>query len=99
MGLQFFAGVIKVDEEGQADENGFSPRYNFDTIKNSFLSVFILLTGENWNELMYVVMRAVHPIAAVYFVLVIVTGSVILLQLLVAILLNNFDESHKIAEK
>ncbi|CAI2379843.1 unnamed protein product [Moneuplotes crassus] len=99
MGLQFFAGKLRLNSQGNYDPNVRSIRYNFDTIKNAFLSVFILLTGENWNQIMYVAMRAVHPFASVYFVVVIVMGSIIILQLLVAILLKNFDQAHKIAEK
>ncbi|CAI2380762.1 unnamed protein product [Moneuplotes crassus] len=99
MGLQFFAGELKFNENEEPDPNGTSPRYNFDNFKNAFLVVFILLTGENWNEMMYVTMRALHPIASIYFFIVIVMGSIIILQLLVAILLKNFDQSHKIAEK
>lgn len=99
MGMQFFAGNMKFDENDLPDENGTSPRYNFDNFYESFLSVFIILTGENWNEMMYNAMRTTNPIASVYFVIVIVTGTVIMLQLLVAIMLNNFDYSHKLAEK
>ena len=99
MGMQFFAGKIKFNENAQPDSNGKSPRYNFDTINEGFLSVFLLLTGENWNEMMYNAMRSTSPLAALYFIIVIVMGSIIMLQLLVAILLNNFDQSHKIAEK
>jgi hypothetical protein len=99
MGMQFFAGALKFNADGEPDSNGSSPRYNFDNFYESFLSVFIILTGENWNEMMYNAMRATSPIACVYFIIVIVTGSVIMLQLLVAIMLNNFDYSHKLAEK
>ena len=97
--MQFFAGEIKFNEDDLPDPNGVSPRYNFDDILNSFLSVFIILTGENWNEMMYNAMRSTNPSASIYFILVIVMGSIIILQLLVAILINNFDDSHKIAEK
>lgn len=99
MGMQFFAGNIKFDENDQFDLNGESPRYNFDNFRNAFLSVFIIFTGENWNEMMYDGMRSTNPIAAIYFIVVIVVGNIIILQLLVAIVLSNFDESRKLTTK
>ena len=99
MGMQFFAGKLKFNADDQLDDNGSSPRYNFDTFGKAFLSVFIILTGENWNEFMYDAMRATSDIACMYFITVIVLGNIIMLQLLVAIVLSNFDESRKFTAK
>ena len=100
IGMQFFAGKIKFNESDVFDkENGESPRHNFDTFGHAFLSVFIILTGENWNEMMYDAMRATSRLACFYFIGIIVLGSIVLLQLLVAIVLSNFDESRKIMDK
>jgi len=100
IGMQFFAGNIKFNEFDVFDkENGESPRHNFDTFGHAFLSVFIILTGENWNSMMYDAMRATSELAAVYFVLVMIMGNIIMLQLLVAIVLSNFDESRKVSAK
>lgn len=63
MGMQFFAGKLKFNSNDRPDDNGESPRYNFDTFDQAFLSVFIILTGENWNEFMYDAMRATSKIA------------------------------------
>jgi voltage-dependent calcium channel N type alpha-1B len=63
MGMQFFAGSVKFNELDQPDSDGKSPRYNFNTFDKAFLTVFIIFTGENWNELMYDAMRATHEIA------------------------------------
>ena len=99
VGMQLFAGNLKFDENDQPDSNGSSPRYNFDNFWRAFLSVFIIFTGENWNEMMYNGMRSTTPIAALYFMVVIVVGNIIILQLLVAIVLSNFDESRKLTAK
>jgi hypothetical protein len=100
MGMQFFGGKLKFDHVDKHDtKNGTSIRYNFDTFPRAFLSVFIILTGENWNEMMYDSMRATSNFAAFYFIIVIVWGNFIILQLLVAIVINNFDESRKLTEK
>lgn len=99
MGMQFFAGKLRTNENDQCDSNGVSPRYNFDDFFGAFLSVFIILTGENWNEMMYNAMRCTSQIACLYFITVLVLGNIIMLQLLVAIVLSNFDQSHKNTEK
>ena len=49
--------------------------------------------------MMYDAMRATSELAAVYFVLVMIMGNIIMLQLLVAIVLSNFDESRKVSAK
>lgn len=58
MGMQFFAGKIKFDAEDKPDPAGKSPRYNFDTFWEAFLSVFIILTGEGWDRMMHDAMRS-----------------------------------------
>jgi hypothetical protein len=63
MGMQFFAGKIKFNELDQPDSDGKSVRYSFNTFDKAFLTVFIIFTGENWNEMMYDAMRATHEIA------------------------------------
>jgi len=99
MGMQFFSGKIKFNDQGTPDENGTSPRFNFDTFDKAFLSVFITLTGENWDSLMYNAMRSTNAFASIYFVALMVLGKIIIIQLLVAIVINNFDQSHKATEK
>lgn len=42
---QFFNGDLK-------DLDGEPSRYNFSTTANSLITIFIVLTGENWNEIM-----------------------------------------------
>ncbi|CAG9459996.1 unnamed protein product [Pedinophyceae sp. YPF-701] len=66
-------------------------RHNFDNIYWSVLTIFQILTGENWNEVMYDGMRKVGWYAAFYFVLLVVVGNYIILNLFLAILLDNFS--------
>jgi hypothetical protein len=42
---QFFQGPLR-------NEDGTFSRYSFDTTADSFRTIFIILTGENWNEIM-----------------------------------------------
>lgn len=42
---QFFSGPL-LDDDGEAS------RYNFSSTVQSLITIFIVLTGENWNEIM-----------------------------------------------
>ena len=97
--MQFCAEKLKFDADDQPDLNGISIRYNFDTFHQAFLSLFILLTGENWNEMMYNAMRATSNFTSLYFIIVIILGNFIIVQLLVTIVITNFDESCKFTQK
>eukprot|EP00163_Fabomonas_tropica_P014779 TRINITY_DN2686_c0_g2_i1.p1 TRINITY_DN2686_c0_g2~~TRINITY_DN2686_c0_g2_i1.p1 ORF type:complete len:1526 (-),score=377.56 TRINITY_DN2686_c0_g2_i1:447-4610(-) len=89
LGMQLFGGQIRFI--GESPE---VPRHNFDNFLWSIITVFQILTGENWNEVMYDVVRATHWTSAFYFVLVVVIGNYVLLNLFQAILLQNFAVSH-----
>eukprot|EP00803_Ostreobium_quekettii_P004183 evm.model.scf_87.8 EVM.evm.TU.scf_87.8 scf_87:120717-129538(-) len=65
-------------------------RHNFDTIYWSVITIFQILTGENWNEVMYDGMRSTTYFASLYFLLIVVLGNYIILNLFLAILLDNF---------
>jgi len=69
----------------------YIPRHNFDNIGWSLITIFQILTGENWNSVMYDGMYAVdNGWASLYFVLLVVIGNYIILNLFLAILLDNF---------
>jgi voltage-dependent calcium channel L type alpha-1D len=59
IGLQFFANRLHFDDRGYAVSIGASgwadadvPRSNFDDLHHAFVTVFQLLTSENWNLVM-----------------------------------------------
>ena len=101
LGMQFFAGNLKFDEDGFVDlENGKSPRLNFDDFKTTFLTQFTCLIGDNWNEVMYNCMRATNRyLGFFYFVSIIAFGQIIMMNLFLAILLGNFDLSRSFLTK
>ncbi|QDZ24407.1 ion transport protein [Chloropicon primus] len=70
------------------------PRHNFDTLIWSILSVFQILTGEDWNAIMYDGIRATSSVSAFYFLSLILVGQYIILNLFIAILLANFEAQH-----
>lgn len=75
-------------------ENGVPPEQNFDNFLNSFSLVFITLTNDG-ALVTYekYTLAAGQAIATVFFVVLAIVGQKILLNLFIAILLENFDES------
>jgi len=94
LGMQFFAGQLKFNEAGEVDfEQGVSPRTNFDTFGTALITVFEILVGDRWNLIMYMAMRARGYATCLYFFSWIILGNIILLNLFLAIIIGNFEES------
>ena len=68
------------------------PRANFDTFLWSLVSIFQIMTGENWNTIMYAGMRAQGWIFGIFFVGLIIFGQILFLSLFLSMLLSKFDE-------
>ena len=67
------------------------PRPNFDSFNSAFISVFQLLTVENWPTLLYAGLRdQFQPLVALYFVSFLLIGGYILLNMFLAIMLDSF---------
>jgi len=100
LGMQFFSGRMKFNDDGDVDqENGDSPRLNFDELPQAALTIFCILIGDGWNDIMYNGMRGQGKASAAYFILLVILGNVIMLNLFLAILLGNFDHSRKFIKK
>ncbi|KAA0155090.1 hypothetical protein FNF31_06158 [Cafeteria roenbergensis] len=88
LGMQLFGGIFA--DRDPADY----PRNNFDDLFSAFVTVFQILAGEAWNEIMYEVVGATgQPASAIYFITWVILGQFILLNLFLAVLLDNFSES------
>ena len=95
LGVELFTNYAKFDSNGRIDaESGLSPRMNFDDPYNGIISVFTCLIGDDWNEIMHNMIRAHknRQITCIYFLLLMVVGNLILMNLFLAILLKNFEE-------
>jgi hypothetical protein len=66
------------------------PDSRFDNIGWALLTAFQLVTTENWNNVMYSGMAATSPAAALWFIAAIIIGNYELLNLFLAVLLENF---------
>lgn len=67
-------------------------RPNFSTFLYSMTTVFIIITGENWNEIMYLSVERNGWMSAAYFIFVMITGNYVILKLFLAILIEKFDD-------
>ena len=67
MGMQFFANRLRFDDAGYSLQTG-SPRWfasspqrlNFDSFMWAITTVFVVITGENWNEVYYDAFKALE---------------------------------------
>merc|ERR1719271_1039480 len=77
------------------------PRAHFDQLTWGLVTCFQILSGENWNTVMYDGMLAYRNIdgknyeyvAILYFFGLVVFGQLIILNLFLAVLMSNFDEA------
>ena len=89
IGKQFFHGDM-IDEEGELS------RYHFNSTTDSMITMFIVLTGENWNQVMNTVALAHGSkavLAVIFFVSAILIGNFMLLNLFLAILLQYLQDA------
>jgi len=76
------------------------PRLHFNTFGFSLITVFALLVNEDWNYVLYIYMQCgtSKALALLYIGFVVVFGNFFLLQLFLAILIDNFGEASENAE-
>ena len=56
------------------------------------LTLFNIITLEGWTTVMYTAMET-HPLAWVYFVSFVIVGTFVVINLFIAIIINNLDEA------
>jgi voltage-dependent calcium channel L type alpha-1D len=81
-------------------KGGVSPRTNFDETWSGFITIFIVIIGDDWQQIMYDYYRVLHEtksnksesyFAVVFFMVLYIAGNIVLLNLFLAILLANFE--------
>ena len=85
LGMQIFGGKFNFID---------APRMTFDDFFAAYMTVFDLLTIENWNDTLTATLRTDvnYAITLLYLISWIFMGNYVLLNLFLAILLNGFDE-------
>lgn len=93
LGMNLLGGKLEgVDAGGKLEE---PPRITMDTLPWAMLYIFQIMTGEDWNALMYDAIFATSPYMALFFIVVIILGTFIVVNLFIAILLSNFSALHE----
>eukprot|EP01064_Diplonema_japonicum_P002892 TRINITY_DN1187_c2_g1_i1.p1 TRINITY_DN1187_c2_g1~~TRINITY_DN1187_c2_g1_i1.p1 ORF type:complete len:1952 (+),score=341.45 TRINITY_DN1187_c2_g1_i1:184-6039(+) len=72
-------------------------RLNFGTLWRSFLTVFVVITGEGWSRIMTDTMANVGWAASIYFISLFIIGRYIILNLFIAIIIDNFHKEKEAA--
>ncbi|XP_052780217.1 muscle calcium channel subunit alpha-1-like isoform X4 [Mya arenaria] len=97
LGMQLFGGKFNFPSA--------KPRSNFDTFYQSLLTVFQILTGEDWNAAMYDGIKAFGGVsditcifATLYFVILFIVGNYILLNVFLAIAVDNLADAQSLTE-
>lgn len=94
LGMEWFAHLIKFDYLSKPNlKDGLSINQNFDSFIQAVTTVFVVLTGDGWCDIFYKHYRAKSgPLASFFFLTLKIVGEYILLLLLLAILIEHFDE-------
>ncbi|XP_059469831.1 muscle calcium channel subunit alpha-1 isoform X4 [Neocloeon triangulifer] len=98
LGMQVFGG--KFDFDSTVDK----PRSNFDSFWQSLLTVFQILTGEDWNAVMYDGIRSyggvssIGILACIYFIILFICGNYILLNVFLAIAVDNLADAESLSD-
>ncbi|XP_077958886.1 voltage-dependent T-type calcium channel subunit alpha-1G isoform X2 [Gasterosteus aculeatus] len=88
LGMHLFG--CKFGSEGNSGDT-MPDRKNFDSLLWAIVTVFQILTQEDWNKVLYNGMASTTPVAALYFIALMTFGNYVLFNLLVAILVEGFQ--------
>eukprot|EP00754_Rhynchopus_humris_P029964 Rhum_TRINITY_DN15245_c7_g1::Rhum_TRINITY_DN15245_c7_g1_i3::g.146886::m.146886 len=89
------AASLTAAERGKERGCGGVPRSHYDDLGTALMTTFQILTGEDWNKIMYNGMRASGNWVSVYFVLYYAVGNYTILNLFIAVLLSSRDLKDK----
>ncbi|XP_039180232.1 sodium channel protein type 5 subunit alpha-like isoform X4 [Crotalus tigris] len=90
VGMQLF-GDLYYKNVSRISSNGMLPRWHMKDFFHSFLIIFRILCGE-WIETMWDCMKVVgQPLCLLVFLLVMVIGNLVVLNLFLALLLSSFS--------
>uniref|UniRef100_A0A8C7KWI4 Voltage-dependent L-type calcium channel subunit alpha n=1 Tax=Oncorhynchus kisutch TaxID=8019 RepID=A0A8C7KWI4_ONCKI len=95
LGMQLFGGKFNFDET-------ITKRSTFDNFPQALLTVFQILTGEDWNAVMYDgIMAYGGPfssgmVVSIYFIILFVCGNYILLNVFLAIAVDNLADAESL---
>jgi len=93
LGMEMYAEKIKINEFDKFDASAGSPQSNFDNFMEAFASVFIVLANDGWSPIFFNHYRFANGASSIlFFVTLLMFGQFILLNLFLAVMLQNFEE-------
>uniref|UniRef100_A0A671YU90 Voltage-dependent N-type calcium channel subunit alpha n=1 Tax=Sparus aurata TaxID=8175 RepID=A0A671YU90_SPAAU len=95
LGMQLFGGQFNFENE--------TPTTNFDTFPAAILTVFQILTGEDWNAVMYHGIESQGGVrrgmfSSVYFIVLTLFGNYTLLNVFLAIAVDNLANAQELTK-
>jgi len=97
LGMQLFGGNFNFEED--------TPPTNFNSFVVALLTVFQILTGEDWNEVMYKAIESQGGIDqggmiySIYFIILVLFGNYTLLNVFLAIAVDNLANAQEMTAK
>ncbi|XP_031338391.1 voltage-dependent calcium channel type A subunit alpha-1 isoform X5 [Photinus pyralis] len=90
LGMQLFGGEFNFDSG--------TPPTNFNTFPIALLTVFEILTGEDWNEVMYqgIAAKQGNMVYSLYFIVLMLFGNYTLLNVFLAIAVDNLANAQEL---
>ncbi|XP_025161934.1 voltage-dependent calcium channel type A subunit alpha-1 isoform X20 [Harpegnathos saltator] len=89
LGMQLFGGQFNFDSG--------TPPTNFNTFPIALLTVFQVLTGEDWNEVMYQGVESQGMAYSLYFIVLVLFGNYTLLNVFLAIAVDNLANAQELS--
>ncbi|XP_066563810.1 voltage-dependent P/Q-type calcium channel subunit alpha-1A-like isoform X1 [Amia ocellicauda] len=95
LGMQLFGGQFNFDEG--------TPPTNFDTFPAAIMTVFQILTGEDWNAVMYDGIKSqggvnTGMVFSIYFIVLTLFGNYTLLNVFLAIAVDNLANAQELTK-
>uniref|UniRef100_A0A3Q3K4F5 Voltage-dependent N-type calcium channel subunit alpha n=1 Tax=Monopterus albus TaxID=43700 RepID=A0A3Q3K4F5_MONAL len=95
LGMQLFGGQFNFEDE--------TPTTNFDTFPAAILTVFHILTGEDWNAVMYHGIESQGGVrrgmfSSIYFIVLTLFGNYTLLNVFLAIAVDNLANAQELTK-
>ncbi|CAF5135707.1 unnamed protein product, partial [Rotaria magnacalcarata] len=94
--MQLFGGEFSFEDE--------TPLQNFNKFATALITVFQILTGEDWNEIMYngIISQGgasgIGMIYSLYFIILVLFGNYTLLNVFLAIAVDNLANAHELTK-
>ena len=102
MGMQLFGGKLAPSADApDLSERlaSLAARNLYDSFANAMVTVFVVISVEDWNDYWVVTHRAVGPWSAAYYILLLLIGNYLVLNLVVAVVIGGYVSAAEQQEK